>query len=84
MFAFAVTREPNAELCSFLHSKGIRCILGTLGNLNKMAAVRGDHWYKTFVGQGADVLSTAKPLEAWKALSVYARRVSLGLLRKAV
>jgi glycerophosphoryl diester phosphodiesterase len=68
MIAFVGTREPNTDLCNFLHSKGIRCILGTLGNLDKMAEARGDQWYQTFVRQGADVLSTDRPLEAWNAI----------------
>lgn len=68
MIAFVGTREPNAELCRFLHEKGIRCILGTLGNLDKMAATRGDKLYKEFVQQGADILSSDRPLEAWKVI----------------
>jgi len=68
MIAFVGTREPNAELCRFLHEKGIRCILGTLGNLDKMAAARGDQVYKEFVKQGADIMSSDRPLEAWKVI----------------
>lgn len=68
MIAFVGTREPNSELCQFLHKKGIRCILGTLGNLDKMAAARGDQLYGEFVKQGGDILSSDRPLEAWKVV----------------
>ncbi|AYQ33687.1 glycerophosphodiester phosphodiesterase family protein [Runella sp. SP2] len=68
MIAFVGTREPNSELCQFLHQKGIRCILGTLGNLDKMAAARGDQLYGEFVKQGGDILSSDRPLEAWKVV----------------
>ena len=69
MIAFVGTREPNAELCDFLHQKGIRCILGTLGNLDKMAEARGDQVYQEFVKKGADILSTDRPLAAHKAIN---------------
>jgi len=68
MIAFVGTREPDATFLQTLHSKGIRCILGTLGNLDKMAAARGDSLYKKWYGMGADIMSTDRPLEAWKVL----------------
>ncbi|MCU0335364.1 MAG: glycerophosphodiester phosphodiesterase family protein [Chitinophagaceae bacterium] len=68
MLAFVGTREPNAEWMKWLHQKGIRCILGTLGNLDKMAATRGDSLYQRWYSSGADIMSSDRPLEAWKAL----------------
>jgi glycerophosphoryl diester phosphodiesterase len=68
MIAFVGTREPNPEWLAVLHGKGIRCILGTLGNLDKMAASRGDHLYLKWFKDGADIMSTDRPIEAWKAL----------------
>lgn len=61
MVAFIGTREPKTELIDFLHSKGIMCILGVLGNLDRKAAVRGDDLYRTFITQGVDILSTDRP-----------------------
>lgn len=66
MIAFVGTRMPDSSLCSFLHNKGIRCILGTLGNLDKMAEAKGDSLYSQFVRLGADILSSDRPLEAWQ------------------
>jgi glycerophosphoryl diester phosphodiesterase len=68
MLAFVGTREPDADWLSWLHQKGIRCILGTLGNLDKMAATKGDSLYRRWYSRGADIMSTDRPLEAWKAL----------------
>lgn len=68
MIAFVGTREPDAAFLEWLHAKGIRCILGTLGNLDKMAAARGDSLYKKWNSMGADIMSTDRPLEAWRAI----------------
>ncbi|GAB3699224.1 hypothetical protein GCM10027592_25010 [Spirosoma flavus] len=63
MVAFVGVKEPESELYTFLHEKGIACILGTLGNLDKQADAKGYQVYKTFVDNGADILSTDRPLE---------------------
>ncbi|MBN8826480.1 MULTISPECIES: glycerophosphodiester phosphodiesterase family protein [unclassified Spirosoma] len=68
MVAFVGVKEPDAELYSFLHQKGIATILGTLGNLDKQAAAKGDQVYKTFVQHGADIMSTDRPLEMARVL----------------
>lgn len=69
MIAFIGTREPKKEFCDFLHKKGISTILGTLGNLDKMAASKGDELYKKWAEEGADVLSTDRPLEMNKVFN---------------
>ena len=61
MLAFIGTREPKTELIDFLHKKGIMCILGVLGNLDKKAAARGDEYYNTFLHQGVDIFATDRP-----------------------
>ena len=68
MVAFVGVTEPPKELYDFLHQKGIACILGTLGNLDKQAAAKGDQVYKKFAENGADMMSTDRPLEMAKAL----------------
>ena len=68
MVAFVGVKEPEVELYQFLHQKGIACILGTLGNLDKQAAAKGDQVYKTFVQNGADIMSTDRPLEMAKVV----------------
>ena len=68
MVAFVGVKEPDVELYQFLHQKGIACILGTLGNLDKQAAAKGDQVYKKFAENGADIMSTDRPLEMAKVL----------------
>ncbi len=68
MVAFVGVKEPDAELYKFLHDKGIACILGTLGNLDKQAAARGNQVYKTFADNGADIMSTDRPFDIAGAL----------------
>ena len=69
MFAFVGTRTPESSLYPFLHAKGIATILGTLGNLDKQAAAKGDALYKEWTTAGADMLSTDRPLEVVRALN---------------
>ena len=68
MVAFVGVKEPDAELYQFLHQKGIPCILGTLGNLDKQAVAKGDQVYRQFVKNGADIMSTDRPVEVWQSL----------------
>ncbi|MTE27534.1 glycerophosphodiester phosphodiesterase family protein [Winogradskyella ouciana] len=69
MIAFTGTRISNASLYKRLHDENIVCILGTLGNLDKQAEVRGEEMYKRWHKFGADVLATDRPFEAYKAIN---------------
>ncbi len=71
LVAFVGTREADRHLYELLHGHGILCILGTMGNLDKQAATRGDSLYTALVERGADILSTDRPIEAGKALRTY-------------
>ena len=42
MIAFVGVKTPDPALYTYLHSKGIATILGTLGNLDKQAAAKGE------------------------------------------
>lgn len=68
MVAFVGTREPEKSLYDFLHEKGIATILGTLGNLDKQAIAKGDQVYREFAKNGADIMSTDRPLEVYRAV----------------
>ncbi|MDP5121277.1 MAG: glycerophosphodiester phosphodiesterase, partial [Spirosomaceae bacterium] len=68
MVAFIGTREPNAEFNKFLHEKCIITILGTLGNLDKMAASKGNQLYSKWFSEGVDIFSTDRPTEANQAI----------------
>lgn len=69
LMAFVGTKEADPALYDLLHSKGILCILGTMGNLDQMAAARGNQVYKSFIVKGADILSTDRPFEVAGAVS---------------
>lgn len=68
LIAFVGTREPAPELYARLQKLGIPTILGTMGNLDNMAKARGDQVYKEFISRGAVMLSTDRPVEAWRAI----------------
>lgn len=77
LVAFVGTSEASPQVYDRLHGHGILCILGTMGNLDKQAATRGDTVYVGLVQRGADILSTDRPLEAGKALNAYRNRHKL-------
>jgi len=71
LIAFTGTAEKDPFLYDLLHKKGIYCILGTLGNLDKRAEARGDHIYLEFIRNGVDILATDRPIEAAEAIRPY-------------
>jgi len=68
MIGFVGVSEPEAAHYQFLHEKGITCILGVLGNLDKKAVATGDALYADVVKRGADILATDRPVEAAEAI----------------
>ncbi|EOZ97205.1 Glycerophosphoryl diester phosphodiesterase [Indibacter alkaliphilus LW1] len=66
--AFTGTSERPQEFNQMLHERGVFTILGVLGNLDRSAIARGDHIYKEFVKNGADILATDRPIEAAEAI----------------
>ena len=72
--AFVGTRQPKPELVQLLHQHGIKIILGTIGNLDRQADSKGYQVYAEYIENGADILSTDRPLEAHKALDYYIRK----------
>ena len=58
MIAFVGVTEPDKALYELLHGKGIRCIVGTMGNLDRSASAKGLRIYEDLYRHGADVLST--------------------------
>lgn len=71
LVAFVGISEASPAVYDFLHGHGILCILGTIGNLDKQASVRGDTVYTNLIARGADIIATDRPLEASKALNAY-------------
>ena len=74
LVAFVGTRQPDRQLVEAIHSHGIKIILGTLGNLDRQADSKGYQTYAEFIENGADIISTDRPFEAFKALDFYVRK----------
>ena len=74
LVAFVGLSQPDSSLVKTLHDHGIKIILGTIGNLDKQAAARGYQVYAEYIENGADILSTDRPFEAYKALDFYIRK----------
>lgn len=57
--AFVGTSAPDQTVYQYLHGKGITCILGTMGNLDKSAKANPNQQvYGKLLANGADILST--------------------------
>lgn len=66
--AFTGVGQLKPALYQSLHARGVRCIVGTMGNLDQLANRRGPAVYRRLVRRGADVLATDRPLAAAAAL----------------
>jgi len=77
LIAFVGTREPDTALYTLLRQHGIKSILGTIGNLDRSAERAGYQLYADFIVRGADVLSTDRPFETYKALDFYIKKRNL-------
>ena len=75
--AFLGTSMVEKPVIDLLHQHGIMCILAAMGNLDKQARKAGDQRYAEFVEQGADIISTNRPIQAGKALSYYIKKRNL-------
>ncbi len=69
MLAFTGTRLSEASLFERLHAEDIVCMFGTLGNLDKQAAARGDALYNKWKDLGVDIFATDRPFEAFNAIN---------------
>ena len=72
MIAFVGTSEPKPEVYQYLHSRKIACILGTMGNIDKSAAAKGDELYYKLIENGANILSSDRHIETGIQLTKFA------------
>lgn len=68
MIAFIGTRLSDKSLFKRLHDNDILAMLGTLGNLDKRAAARGNDLYNQWLDLGIDVLATDRPFAVAEVL----------------
>jgi len=78
IIAFVGVAEPTESLYTYLNSKGISTILGTMGNLDRSAkANRNKRIYSDLIANGADVLSTDEVALAGEQLDSYRKEKQL-------
>ncbi|MBC8111326.1 MAG: glycerophosphodiester phosphodiesterase family protein [Verrucomicrobia bacterium] len=68
IFAFVGTSEPDSVIYQELHKRGISCMVGTMGNLDRRHQARQKNIYEEIIKNGADMLSTDYPKEAYESL----------------
>ncbi|MEM9984705.1 MAG: glycerophosphodiester phosphodiesterase family protein [Bacteroidota bacterium] len=68
LLAFTGTRLSEPELYQKLGEAKIVSMLGTLGNLDEQARVKGMHLYKKWQGAGLQVFATDYPIEVGEYL----------------
>jgi glycerophosphoryl diester phosphodiesterase len=79
--AFVGVSAPDKSVYDYLNSKGIACILGTMGNLDRSAAANPQRKvFYNLVANGAAFLSTDNLVQAGKELNEY--RAAKGLKTK--
>lgn len=68
VIAFTGVREPEAEMYEALHKRGISCLIGTMGHLDRKHAIGPTNIYAQLVRNGVDIITTDRPREAAEAL----------------
>jgi glycerophosphoryl diester phosphodiesterase len=62
VMAFTGTNRSPKSLYDLLHEQNIATIFGTLGNIDRQAQSSGDRIYEDILNDGADILSTDRPV----------------------
>ncbi|RZJ78228.1 MAG: glycerophosphodiester phosphodiesterase family protein [Flavobacterium sp.] len=70
--AFVGTAAPDQAVYEYLHNKGISCILGSMGNLDRSAIANPKQKvYEKLLANGADMISTDELVLAGKEFDSY-------------
>ena len=77
MVAFVGTSFPKPEVMEYMKSRGIACISGTMGNLDKSAIVNGDKIYLDIVKAGVMIISSDRPAAVAKQMDIYIKENKL-------
>jgi glycerophosphoryl diester phosphodiesterase len=68
IIAFTGLSDPGQEMYRALHKRGISCIIGTMGSLDRQHATADTNVYAQLVRNGADIITTDRPRAAAEAL----------------
>ncbi len=71
VIAFTGTRQSPKSLYDALHDRGIACIFGTLGNIDRQAKKRGERVYHELIDKGVDIIATDRPIAVQEAIDSY-------------
>lgn len=71
VIAFTGTRQSPKSLYDALHKRGIACIFGTIGNIDRQAKSRGEKVYHELIEKGIDIIATDRPIATQKAIDNY-------------
>lgn len=71
VIAFTGTKDSPKELFDLLHAHKISCIFGTLGNIDKKAAKKGQIVYWNLLQKGVDVFATDTPEAVFQAIKTF-------------
>lgn len=71
MVAFVGVTFPNPEVMTYMKSRGITCISGTMGNIDKSAAAKNNDVYLDIINQGVMIISSDRPKEVAQQMQIY-------------
>ena len=77
MVAFVGTTFPKPEVMIYMRTRGIACISGTMGNIDKKAEVSGDAIYLELVTAGVRFISTDRPIAVAQQMERYIQQNKL-------
>lgn len=77
MITFVGTSFPKPETMEYMKSKGITCISGTMGNLDKSAIVNGNSIYLDIIKAGVMIISSDRPVEVAQQMKIYIKENKL-------
>ena len=77
MIAFVGTSFPKPETMDYMKNKGITCISGTMGNIDKSAVANGDTVYLDIVNSGVMIISSDRPIAVAQQMAIYVKQKKL-------
>ena len=77
MVAFVGTTFPKPETMQYMKGKGIACISGTMGNIDKSAIANGDAIYLDIVKAGVMIISSDRPAAVAQQMALYIKENNL-------
>lgn len=71
MVAFVGVSFPKPEVMTYMKSRGITCISGTMGNIDKSAEAKNDGVYLDIVNEGVMIISSDRPKQVAQQMQLY-------------